>query len=375
MNAGAGKSGTLTLEALAKHDKIETPIYFNHGGRQDDMESVVSVATSQYSVRTHIPHFQERRSHPRLNRKRIATREVKAARKQGEKRGFVEGQNGRFLVIYRGNQYVFEKDKKTAITVFPVTVDVASSRYKFFHQSRGVVFNFISEIIKGVDCDQLDISKLKSVRFFLQKNNLLHIAVKFAETLKEIDFCIDRLKFDIDTRRKDGNTPLLFAAYGNRREVVDHLLSRGANPELTNKYGETYLDFYKRWDEYGDNVSKMNGAWIQLREDGTRNTWWWEVESPAAYCAFQDGTKVRSHLGIFKQDGSMKVNLSGWIFELSDIVKCEDRLISGHKLKGGDFAWERIKPHERKFVIDAKLDDVVFSRSEKIPEKYRPAQS
>ena len=90
------------------------------------------------------------------------------------------------------------------------------------------------------------------------------------------------------------------------------------------------LCFFERWDEYGDNVSKMNGVWIQLREDGTRNTWWWEVESPAAYCVFQDGTKVRSHLGIFKQ-GILEI-----IEQLPTISFCVDFL---RRLYEGQSQW------------------------------------
>ena len=103
--------------------------------------------------------------------------------------------------------------------------------------------------------------------------------------------------------RDDGNTPLLLAAYGNRREVVDHLLSRGANPEARNKYGENYLDFYERWDQFGDEVKRMNGAWVRVTEDddGSASQWWWEIKAPEAFCVFEDGTRLRNHLGLFEQ--------------------------------------------------------------------------
>ena len=48
---------------------------------------------------------------------------------------------------------------------------------------------------------------------------------------------------NVDKQSDDGYTPLIYAAYWGKIEVVKELLKAGANKKLTNKYGKTAYDY------------------------------------------------------------------------------------------------------------------------------------
>ena len=54
-----------------------------------------------------------------------------------------------------------------------------------------------------------------------------------------------KASIDIDYRGKSGNTMLMLATYYGFEDIVEYLLSKGANLSLTNAQGKTVIDIAK----------------------------------------------------------------------------------------------------------------------------------
>lgn len=87
--------------------------------KDDHDDTASSVATSTFTVDTSIRHYQERRVDKRLGGKEITHRDVQKARKLGDDGGFVPSYKQRWTVDVDNLRYVFAKDKKSIITVYP----------------------------------------------------------------------------------------------------------------------------------------------------------------------------------------------------------------------------------------------------------------
>lgn len=68
----------------------------------------------------------------------------------------------------------------------------------------------------------------------------------YQATAKDLNFCIDN-GIDINQQESnvDGNTPLHHAVINDNLEIVKLLLSKGANRNAKNKYGELPIKFAK----------------------------------------------------------------------------------------------------------------------------------
>ena len=53
---------------------------------------------------------------------------------------------------------------------------------------------------------------------------------------------IDDIRFDVDFKDKDGNSPLHIAAINNKKEVFEELINAGANINIINNLGERAID-------------------------------------------------------------------------------------------------------------------------------------
>jgi ankyrin repeat protein len=68
--------------------------------------------------------------------------------------------------------------------------------------------------------------------------NLLHVVSFSAKTTDVIDAVLETGEFDINGINNDGNTPLYYAMLGkNPTIIVAHLLQKGADPNVADKYG------------------------------------------------------------------------------------------------------------------------------------------
>jgi len=74
-------------------------------------------------------------------------------------------------------------------------------------------------------------------------NSLLNIVCKTEskESLEILNYFIKELKIDINSKDKNGNTPLLIACYFGNIEIISKLLESGANINIQNNYGDSPL--------------------------------------------------------------------------------------------------------------------------------------
>ncbi|MEO8410599.1 MAG: ankyrin repeat domain-containing protein [Propionivibrio sp.] len=76
----------------------------------------------------------------------------------------------------------------------------------------------------------------------------LHYAV-FTGNLELARYLIER-GAEVNARSPNGSTPLMLAARENREELAEDLLAAGADPKLTNDWGDDALTMAMRYDHY-----------------------------------------------------------------------------------------------------------------------------
>lgn len=92
-----------------------------------------------------------------------------------------------------------------------------------------------------MDCFQPPPIKMAYTTLFIsvQENN-------YQAVLNDLDFCLNN-GIDINQQESnlDGNTPLHHAVINNNQDIVELLLSKGADKFATNKHGEIPIELAK----------------------------------------------------------------------------------------------------------------------------------
>ncbi|KAL1966142.1 hypothetical protein VTN77DRAFT_4890 [Rasamsonia byssochlamydoides] len=116
------------------------------------------------------------------------------------------------------------------------------------------------EVISRLLNNGRDISSRKGESLFLQAIELSYFAL--------VNVLLATRKVDINSRSKDGQTPLSWAAEKRHEAVVKLLLENGANTECKDKFGWTPLSWAARgWNEVVVKLLLENGADIESKDN------------------------------------------------------------------------------------------------------------
>ena len=104
--------------------------------------------------------------------------------------------------------------------------------------------NFVVNILKN---DKLDVNNQDYQGF-----TALHLAIE-NNLLEIVQLLLKDSRISIDIQDNWGNTPLWRAVHNNpdNRDIINALISKGANPQISNKHGVSPLQIMKEDQEEG----------------------------------------------------------------------------------------------------------------------------
>lgn len=207
--------------------------------------------------------------------------------------------------------------------------DVVFHGYSKNNERKKYNFTNFNELYKYTPEELRNVRVIRS-----QELNLLHIASMFFGP-EEIDFCINEIGIDIESRAKPG-TALLQASYKGPEKNIRHLRMLGAeeSPEVEEKL--------QLWEEFGHILENIEDAWVPKGETPIRFGNRFQVKGRYATVYRNDRKVITLPFGIFKREnGVVGFSWKGHAWRISTIENATEELVSEFGQRSGGLVWRR----------------------------------
>ena len=94
-------------------------------------------------------------------------------------------------------------------------------------------------------------------------NNELRLPIHYAKNCEVVRFLVRNCEVDINSKDKDGNTPLLVAAECGHLSVIEYWIEHGCDPLHRNNNGDTAVHLAAK----NNHLSVVKYFWEQLKFD------------------------------------------------------------------------------------------------------------